>query len=130
MTFIRIMFVKEHPYLYRQTNVRFGKQVKSYCTYLGPVAGGVPWGVRSRPRKPRGFGETRTPRVDLSDPAERRAIAEQIRLGTAIAAERLEREKHRRGKDPGKWERSLRRLEWEVKSLRMLAEEVGLWHRL
>ena len=54
MTFLRIMFVKEHPYLYRQTNVRHGKQVKSYCTYLGPVAGGVPWGVRSRPQEAKG----------------------------------------------------------------------------
>jgi hypothetical protein len=130
MTFLRIMFVKEHPYLYRQTNVRYGKQLKSYCTYLGPVAGGVPWGVRERPRKPRRFGETRTPRVDVTDPRECEAIEEQITLGTAIAAERLEREKRRRGKDSGKWERSMKRLEGEIRTLRMLAEQFRLWHRL
>lgn len=130
MTFLRIMFVKEHPYLYRQTNSRNGAKVISHCEYLGRVGGGVPWGVQSRPRKPRAFGEARTPRVDPNDPQERESIRRQIELGVAIAAEKLAREQRRKTKDYGKRERRLKRLEWEIRALRTLADEFGLWHRL
>lgn len=104
--------------------------MKSLCEYIGPVSGGIPLGVRGRPRKSRAFGEERTPRVDLQDGTEREAIRRQIELGVAIAAEKLAREKSRRGGDYHKRERRLQRLEWEIRALRTLGEEAGLWHRL
>lgn len=109
---------------------RHGARVKSSCEYIGPVSGGVPWGVQSRPRKPRDFGEERTPRVDVRDPQDRAAVQRQIEQGIAVAAERLAREKRRRAGDYGKQERRLKRLQWEIKALRTLGEEVGLWRRL
>ncbi|MGK2953259.1 MAG: hypothetical protein ACSLEZ_12850 [Thiobacillus sp.] len=130
MSFFRIMFVKEHPYLYRQTNHRQGAKVISQCEYIGRVAGGVPLGVQSRPRPPRDFGEMREPRVDTADPQDRESIRRQIELGIAVAAEKLAREQRRKTRDYDKRERRLYRLEWEIRALRTLAEEVGLWHRL
>lgn len=130
MTFFRIMFVKEHPYLYRQTNHRQGAKVISHCEYIGRVGGGVPLGVQSRPRKPREYGEMRTPRVDVSDPHDREAIRKQVELGIAVAASKLAYEQRRRTKNADKRMRRLERLEWEIRALRTLGAEVGLWHRL
>ena len=87
-------------------------------------------GVQSRPRKPRAFGEERTPRVDIFDPADRAAIKRQIeqgdchrcqQAGTGAAAETVDYEKQ---------ERRQKRLEWEIRALRTLAGELGLWQRL
>lgn len=130
MSFFRIMFVKEHPYLYRQTNHRQGAKVISHCEYIGRLGGGVPLGVQSRPRPSRAFGEPREPRVDTADPQDRESIRRQIDLGIAIAAEKRAREQRRKTKDHDKHVRRLERLEWEIRALRTLAEELGLWHRL
>lgn len=130
MTFFRVMFVKEHPYLYRQTNHRHGAKVVSQCEYIGRLGGGVPLGVQSRPRKPRNFGETRTPRVDITDPQDLESIRRQIELGIGIAAEKRTREERRKTKDYEKRFRRLQRLEWEIRALRTLGADIGLWHRL
>ena len=128
---LRVMFVKERPYLYRQHNIRIGTKVRPLiCQYLGPLAGGVPWGVQSRPRKPRAFGEERTPRVDIFDPNDRNSIKRQIEQGLAIAATQLEKERKRKTVHYEKQERRKRRLQREILSLRRLGQRLDLWRRL
>ena len=129
--FLRVMFVKERPYLYRQHNIRIGDKVRPLiCQYLGPLAGGVPLGVQSRPRKPRAFGETRTPRVDVFDGQDRQSIEKQIEHGIAVAASKLALARRRHPKDRDKHARYLRRLRWEIRALRDLGVSRNLWHRL
>lgn len=129
--FFRVMFVKDKPYLYRQHNIRIGKHVRpQICQYIGRLEGGVPLGVQSRPRKPREFGETRTPRVNVLDKEDRESIKKQISLGIAIAASKLEAEKRRKTVYHDKKIRRIRRLKREILALQILAKRMGMWHRL
>jgi hypothetical protein len=48
MSFIRTKTIKGKQYLYRQTNVRVGKKVRSIMEYMGTTSGCAPGGVTDR----------------------------------------------------------------------------------
>ena len=48
MSFIRTKTIKGKQYLYRQTNVRVGKKVRSIMEYIGTTSGCAPGGVTDR----------------------------------------------------------------------------------